>query len=658
MASCAVNQAELIYLRAASSKALGPLYYMWLIAAKAAIKASIISGNADMAGEVADLGLNAMALLFRKNKDKKAQEVVGLGVGLLQQAIKKGNEPMAWAVATKYAVAFEELATRGGLEGKIKQVVEIRTTLFNQAIRATRIEEAYDLLTVGIGLLVAAAQGGKTWLTSNLSQSLVECLSIAHTVNEVLALEIVNRFADKLCDSLRNDNLQDALYLFRAMQGLSANAVQVGELGVEKIFTTAWVKTLIKVTSIGHEKHTIEYVAEIDSNILSAIRNISQVAVGERCQVGLDMLIAAVVEKEPKFLEAISSSWINLLQRLINDGKAHTAYQLISERKDIFRASITNGIPDAMTIMSKAITTTLRSAIKMEKISITIARSISKSWVLSLDEASSRGGQVGVLVHERNAAFRDAIATGNTEEAGEVSQVGVELVLAAISEGKVKLARELSLAWIAALESVANGVYRGTLDSLVEFKMKTLTEELVAGNNQEAELITNVWIELMLAASSNTNQKILQTLSRCWMIALGTATQRGYQHIVDQLVESRTKAFIDAIQRRNPIEMDQLSVAGIELLNSAIRVNNTSLKNCLSKSWVQGLSLAMMIDRPGAERLVQSVKRQFSLYIMSGGAVEADGLVKTAVEILRAAEVEGNPAVVKLIKENWGPLLQ
>lgn len=49
-------------------------------------------------------------------------------------------------------------------------------------------------------------------------------------------------------------------------------------------------------------------------------------------------------------------------------------------------------------------------------------------------------------MHERNAAFRDAIATGNTEEAGEVSQVEVELVLAAINEGKVKLARELSLA--------------------------------------------------------------------------------------------------------------------------------------------------------------------------------------------------------------------
>lgn len=442
------------------------------------------------------------------------------------------------------------------------------------------------------------------------------------------------------------------------MQGLSENAVRAREREVEKILTTAWVKAPIKVTSIGHEKHTIEYVAEIDSNILSAIRDLSQVAIGERSQVGLDMLIAAVVEKEPKFLETISSSWINLLQRLINEGKSHTAYQLISERKDIFRASITNGIPDAMTTISKAITTSLRSAIKLEKISITIARRISKSWVLSLDEASSRGGQLGVLVHERNAAFRDAIATGNTEEAGEVSQVGVELVLAAISEGKVKLARELSLARIAALESVANGVYRGTLDSLLEFKMKTLTEELVAGNNQEAELVTNIWIELMLAGSSNNNQKILQTLSRCWIIALGTATQRGYQHIVDQLVEPRTRAFMDAIQRRNPMEIDPLSVAGMELLNSAIRVNNASLKNYLSKSWVEGLSLSMMIDGPGTERLVQSIKRQFNLYMMSGGAVEADELVNAAVEILRAAAVEGNPAVVKLIKENWGPLLQ
>lgn len=63
----------------------------------------------------------------------------------MRQAIKKVNEPIAWAVATKYAAAFEELATNSGLEGKIKQVVEIRTTLFSQAIRATRIEEAYDL---------------------------------------------------------------------------------------------------------------------------------------------------------------------------------------------------------------------------------------------------------------------------------------------------------------------------------------------------------------------------------------------------------------------------------------------------------------------------------------------------------------------------------
>lgn len=658
MASAALNQTELIYLRAATKRGLGPFYYMWVVAAKAAIRAAILSGSPEMAGEVADLGLNAMALLFRQNKDQKAQEVAALGVSLLQQAIKKRNEPMAWAVATKYAAAFEQLATSGGLEGKIRQVVEVRTTLFNQAIRATRIEEAYDLLAVGTGLLVAAAQGGKTWLTSNLSQSLIECLSMAHTVNEVLALKIVDRFADKLCDSLRNDNVQDALYLFRAMQGLSANAVRVKELEVEKILTTAWVKTLIKVTSIGHEKHTIEYVAEIDSSILSAIRDLSEVAIGERCQVGLDMLIAAVVEKEPKFLEAISGSWVHLLQRLVNDGKAHIAYQLIYERKDIFRTSITNGIPDPMTATSKAIITTLRSAIKLERISITIARHISKSWVLALDEASSSGGHVGPLVHERNAAFRDAIATGNTKEAGEVSQVGVELVLAAISEGKVKLARELSLAWIAALESVTNGGYGGTLDSLVEFKMKTLTEELLAGNNQEAELITKAWVELMLAASSNNNPKILQVLSRCWVIALSTAIQRGYQHTVDELVESRTRAFIDAIQRRSPIEMDALSVVGIELLNAAIRLNNASLKNCLSKSWVRGLSRAMVVDRSGAERLVQSRNQQFNFYIMSGGAVEADELVKAAVEILQAAEVEENPAVVRLIKESWGPLLQ
>lgn len=105
------------------------------------------------------------------------------------------------------------------------------------------------------------------------------------------------------------------------------------------------------------------------------------------------------------------------------------------------------------------------------------------------------------------------------------------------------------------------------------------------------------------------------------------------------------------------MEIDPLSVAGMELLNSAIRVNNASLKYCLSKSWVQGLPLAMMIDRAGAERLVQSIKRQFNLYMMSGDAVEADELVNAAVEILRAVEVEGNPAVVKLIKDNWGATL-
>lgn len=658
MASAAVRQTELIYLRAATKKGLGPFYYMWVVAAKAAIQASLLSGSSDMAGEVADLGLNAMELLFRQKKDKKAQAVAELGVGLLQQAIQNGDEAMARTVAARYATTFEKLATKGGLEGKIRQVVEIRTAHFIQAVVGQRIEEAYSLSTVAAALLMAAVREKTPWLANDLSKSLVDCLSTAVTRNQQLAVEIVRRLVDTLHDCLRNDNKQDATYLFRITQELSVSAVRGKELEVEKIFTSAWIKALIKINSAGHEKITIEFVAEMNSNILAAIKSPNQLGVGERSQVGLDIMIAAVIEGEPKVLEVISGSWIHLLQRLVDGGKGQAADRLIDERRAIFRSSITDGIPESMNTISKAITTTLRSAIKLEGISIAIARSISRSWVLALDEAESGGGQVSGLVHERNAAFRDAIAAGNNEEAVEVSQVGVELVLAAINGGKLKLARELSLAWIAALGAVTHSGYRGALDGLVEFKTKTLTEELVAGNNQEAELITKVWVELLLAASANGHSNTMQTLSRCWTIALRTAIQRGYQHTVDTLMESRTRTFVDAIQRRSPTEADALSMAGMELLNAAIRLNDAGLKNSLSRSWVEGLSRAIMVDRSDAERLVQSRKRNFDIFVVSGSAVEADELVKGAVEILRVAQLGGNPAVVRLIKENWGPLLQ
>jgi hypothetical protein len=278
---------------------------------------------------------------------------------------------------------------------------------------------------------------------------------------------------------------------------------------------------------------------------------------------------------------------------------------------------------------------------------------LSKSTVETLDKAIKDGHReiVDSVLSEGTTAISQAIKEGKEAEAKMLSEVGQEMLIAAIQGGSNQLPRIMSEFWLTELDRAACDGYSETVYSLIDARTMTLYEEMrndITGAN-------SVWkagIETLLAGIRLKREGLVMHISTSFVTALADVKAKFDEEFMNSLVNVSITEFTEAINTGQNDRADMLTMAAMEILAAAINLEESLLVKDLSYAWITGLGMGTIANQGMVDSLMEARMTMFSKAIAAGNEKKARVLSALGVELLLAAIRAENTATTRIIAKS------
>ena len=356
---------------------------------------------------LAGVGASALDIAYEHDNDAVAKDLATAAMGMLIDAIKAEHKPTVEGFSRTFVKGLLKPRGNPKYKKKVDELVDERRRMFNEALvhekNGTRPEgdnppTADELAMVATSLLVAAVD-------------------------------------------LQIDAMEEA--------------ESTGYLGMVHYFSGSWVEALEQGIRDGCELRVRSIVGDRTNAFSKAMKEEWKEGGNGEAEIlseaAVEVLLRAVEHEKRDLVEIFSESWVEALERAINDKQDLKARveAMVNRRTAAFVKALGQGAGEATTLSGAGVAVLL-SAIKKGNAKLIL--SLSRSWVKALNAKGVRyGPQVAPLIELRTNEFNKAIATRDVEQAKILSKAGMAVLLAAVEDGSDSLVHGLSDSWVSAL---------------------------------------------------------------------------------------------------------------------------------------------------------------------------------------------------------------
>jgi hypothetical protein len=224
------------------------------------------------------------------------------------------------------------------------------------------------------------------------------------------------------------------------------------------------------------------------------------------------------------------------------------------------------------------------------------ARALSKALVRGLNRAVKNcfRDQVVDLLDNRTRMFGEAIRKNDERNAGNHSEVGMILLIAAIEEGPTEeaeiegywsITEYLSKSWVTELGR-AESTMRPLVQKLVNRRTDEFNDFTKTGDLEHGRIIMKAAMEVLQAVIKGKSVDISKMISESVVKALDRAISEGHQDEVQNVLREAARAIYREFRKLEDKKAVVISEAEHEMLMAAIEVNAKMLVKTLSESWL------------------------------------------------------------------------
>jgi hypothetical protein len=371
-------------------------------------------------------------------------------------------------------------------------------------------------------------------------------------------------------------------------------------------------------------------------------------------KLGIVLLMASIEEAmkkriDPSTTKYLSRYWVEAMDSAA-ENRQPLVQALINTRASDMNGLYKRGIFTYGTLL-KALMEVVQMAIKQRKSNV--VKMLSKSTVEVLHQAIKDGHRANVdaVLSEGVAAIVQAIRCGDRTEMGDLSEVGQEMLVAAVESKAYQLASIMSEFWLTELDRAASDGHSEAVYSLIDARTVTLYETM-RNNNTETNSVWGAGIETLLAAIRIKSEKLVVHVSASFVNALVDTKAKFGEELVGSLANVSIREFTEAINSGDNHRADMLTMAGLEIMVAAINLNESLLAKDLAYAWIAGLDTARTISEGAVDSLIEARTMMFNKAMVEGNKERAGELAAAGMELLLASVNTMRPAATRSVAKS------
>jgi hypothetical protein len=624
-------------------------------------------GSTTIMKEYMGLTMKLIPTYFNANEERLAQQASDVAIKILREGVqrkrrgKRRSGAMLGTVSTSLVGGLERM-TRSGLDNRLDIVLDCGIRLFQGAVGRKQTTEATDLSGAWMLLLTIAIQspGSNGSHSPILDRLLTSWVTALHRTTEQYqaSVETVLDSTAEDINKLAREGQDACAKLVKAWMEVLRVAIRERRKEVSKMVSKSLVRALYQSIAEGHRETINNALRDATNSMYLAIRDGDEDRADDISDARQRLLIAATESNSSQLAAMLSETFLVTLDRAMEEDELGMVNNLTNRMATGFRSEVTrNAAADnpiwAVTIELLATTTRVGSQRLVE--------SVFKAYVSELEAVRTRfGGFVEGLSKQSTVALRKAINTHDRARADALVKSAFMLLLSAINQHQRPLARDLSNAWIAALEAVET---QERMRSLTEVGTEAFRAALEGGGAERtysARTLAAAGLELLCAAVRYRKWGVARLLSRTWVRPLADVIEKGQVRRFDAFINALNELFDNAVNGGDIDEAEATLSVALEFVAAAVSESREVLINRLSREFTQRLEDMRREDDRVVGRLVVSVRERFNNAVSLGDTDEVRVLSVSARRILRAAEEVPLQTLAKFIRDSeaWSPLLQ
>ncbi|PWY96055.1 hypothetical protein BO94DRAFT_542133 [Aspergillus sclerotioniger CBS 115572] len=334
--------------------------------------------------------------------------------------------------------------------------------------------------------------------------------------------------ADTIYTALRTKEFE-AKHISGAIQSLMIAAFGRNADGLIEKLSVSWVDVWNRVAEIGHDVETKNkfqlLIAEREDAIYLGVENESHKSASS-WDVSFELLLTAMKRGKEDVRDGLSHSIISGLARAKKERGDGSVRSLICGNALAFSQACRQGDIRRAKAVSNTCIQLIRTA--MSEREDWLVKDLSAVWVAELDMISINGTGVsldGMLYDVLTKPFTDMIRGGDKSKAQKQSNVGIELLLAAIRGRKPSSISSLSKSWVVSLINAKREEKLCPISELISARTCRFTDTIIYCDARESEAHGMAMIELRLAAQDVEGSRLAKDLETSFVEGLGKAVE-------------------------------------------------------------------------------------------------------------------------------------